>query len=440
MIPELQNGLAYTDAVVKTIPEDVRVKSGRQSKYLPEINTKSITNFNVVRALAQSRVIVNAVIKEYGSPMKVHIELARDISKNDKERREIEKEQADNRAKNEKVIKDLKETFHLSSPRGGDILKYKLWKEQGGKCVYSLKKIPAEKLFADDTYAQIDHILPFSRSLDDSYYNKVLVLSSENQLKRNQTVFEYVGADVERWHKLSQFWVALRLPTYKLDKLTTTEFDERDVKGFLDRDLNDTRYISKYLKNFIEQYLEFKPAPFKQRVFTFKGRFTAMLRRYLGVNHLKNREESNRHHALDAVVVGIADTSMQQKMVEFFKKQEEHTEKAKSYFPEPWAYFSKDLGIRVFSDASIQNDLLSYKELANRYEDIFDTIHPIIVSRKVDRKYTGAAHKETIMSLREQNGSKVMVKRIPLNKLNKDSFDNCLIYVGDNGLVEVLKE
>lgn len=440
ILPEMMDGLMYSDAVVKAIPEDIRIKSGNRSKYLPEIDTDAITNFNVIRALAQSRVVINAIVKEYGSPLKVHIELARDISKTEAERREIEKMQSDNRTENERITNILKETFGVSAPKGKDILKYKLWQEQDSRCAYSMKPIEAARLFSDDSYTQIDHILPWSRSLDDSYLNQALVLTTENQHKRDKTVYEYLGADESKWKELVAWWRSIRLPIYKIDRLQTTDFASRDIKEFLERDLNDTRYISRYLKNLIETHLEFRPAPFKRRVFVFKGRFTAMLRKYLGVNHLKVREESNRHHALDAVIVGIADSSMQQRMTEFFKRQEENTAKVKEHFPNPWPFFNKDLEIRVFADNTIQNDLLSYKELADLYTDIIDKVKPIIVSRKSDRKYTGAAHKETINTIREVDDKKVIVKRISINKLKKEHFEEGLIYGDDSLVIEVLRQ
>ncbi|KXK26413.1 MAG: CRISPR-associated endonuclease Cas9/Csn1 [candidate division WS6 bacterium OLB20] len=440
IVPELKSGMVYSDAVTKAIPEEIRIKNGLQQKYLPPIDTDNLTNFNVIRALAQTRVVVNAIIKEYGSPLKVHIEFARDVSKTHEERRAIEKQQADNRQENERIVRLLKNEFGLSDPKGKDILKYKLWTEQAYHCAYSLMPIPADKLFSDDTYTEIDHILPYSRSLDDSYFNKVLVLSSQNQNKGSKTVYEYLGTNEELWKKLMTWWQTSNMPLYKKERLMTTDFDKRDIKTFMERDMNDTRYISRYLRSFLEQHLEFKPAPFKRRIFAFQGRVTAMLRRYLGVNHLKNRDESNRHHALDAVIVAIADSSMQQRITEFFKKQEEHTQKAKDYFPEPWPYFAKDLAIRVFADSTLHNDLQSYAELHDRYKDILDQIRPILVSRKAERKLTGALHKETVMSVKDAERGKVMVKRIPITKLEQKHFDQNLIYGDDPQLVKVLKD
>lgn len=46
----------------------------------------------VLRVINQTRKVVNAIVKKYGSPKSVHIELARDLAKSRAERNEIEKE------------------------------------------------------------------------------------------------------------------------------------------------------------------------------------------------------------------------------------------------------------------------------------------------------------------------------------------------------------
>jgi CRISPR-associated endonuclease Csn1 len=89
---------------------------------------------------------------------------------------------------NEKALEEIR-GLGISNPSGFDILKYKLWKEQDCKCAYSGETIPIERLF-EDSYCQVDHVIPYSQSMDDSYNNKVLVLTKENQEKRNETPFQ----------------------------------------------------------------------------------------------------------------------------------------------------------------------------------------------------------------------------------------------------------
>lgn len=46
---------------------------------------------------------------------------------------------------------------------------------------------------------KIDHIYPYSRSFDDSYMNKVLVFTKQNQEKLNKTPFKAFGNDSAKW-------------------------------------------------------------------------------------------------------------------------------------------------------------------------------------------------------------------------------------------------
>ena len=88
-------------------------------------------------------------------------------------------------------------------------MKYRLWKEQEGLCPYSGEYIKPE-LLRDPVATQIDHILPHSRSYDDSYMNKVLCFTDENQRKGNMTPYEYLGGS-PLWEKLEASFTR-RLP------------------------------------------------------------------------------------------------------------------------------------------------------------------------------------------------------------------------------------
>ena len=95
----------------------------------------------------------------------------------------------------QQVSSDFQENFGRE-PRGEELLTYRLLKQQGWKCLYSGKSIEAQRIATDSTYVQIDHILPYSRSMDDSLNNKVVCLTDENQRKGNRTPLR-----VPRWRK-----------------------------------------------------------------------------------------------------------------------------------------------------------------------------------------------------------------------------------------------
>ena len=146
-----------------------------------------ITNPVVKRSVSQTVKVINAIIRTYGSPQAINIELAREMSKTFEERRKIKGDMEKRQKNNEDVKKQIQELGKLS-PTGQDILKYRLWQEQQGICMYSGKTIPLEELFKPGY--DIDHILPYSITFDDSFRNKVLVTSQENRQKGKRTPYE----------------------------------------------------------------------------------------------------------------------------------------------------------------------------------------------------------------------------------------------------------
>ena len=194
VIPYLEKGLTY-DKACEQAGYDFRAHSvAEKKKYLPKLpgDTYDITSSVVKRAINQTIKVVNEIIKRHGSPAAVNIELAREMSKSFKDRKRIEKEQNDNAAQNQRIYDEIKDTFHVAQPSGQDIVKYKLWQEQDCKCVYTGQPIKAENLFVPGYY-EVDHIIPYSISFDDSYTNKVLVLTKANRDKGNRIPMQYVA-------------------------------------------------------------------------------------------------------------------------------------------------------------------------------------------------------------------------------------------------------
>ena len=186
--------------------------------------------------------MINAIIDKYGSPKAIYIETAKDLSKSYDDRKRIEFKQKENYENNEKIKEYIRETFNFE-PKPFDIVKMKLWREQGGKCAYSLKSIPAERLF-EENFVQVDHIVPFSRCFDDSYNNKVLVFSSENQNKKERTPYEYFGEDTERWNSFEAFVnLTYKFNHKKKENLLIKKFNDEKSKEWISRNINDKRYI-----------------------------------------------------------------------------------------------------------------------------------------------------------------------------------------------------
>ena len=318
VIPYLEKGLTY-DKACEQAGYDFRAHSvAEKKKYLPKLSgdTYDITSPVVKRAINQTIKVVNEIIKRHGSPATVNIELAREMSKSFKDRKRIEKEQNDNAAQNQRIYDEIKDTFHVAQPSGQDIVKYKLWQEQDCKCVYTGQPIKAENLFAPGYY-EVDHIIPYSISFDDSYTNKVLVLTKANRDKGNRIPMQYV-ADKEEYEIRVNTLIKNRAKREKLLKPKLTEEDMGEMKQ---RSLQDTQFITRFMMNYIRDYLLFDEAyDRKQRVTAVNGRVTAYMRKRWGIN--KVREDGDLHHSVDAVVVACITPGIVRTVTEYAKREE----------------------------------------------------------------------------------------------------------------------
>ena len=178
IIPYLEQGLKYNEACEKAGYDFNNGKTDKEkSSLLPALNIDNvrleITSPIAIRAISQTIKVVNAIIREQGhQPVYINIELARDMAKSFQERNDIIKAQNENQSRNEKIKARLVELGF--DPKPLNIVKMKLYDEQGRVCPYCQKPIDFEKVFADNTYYQVDHIVPYSKSFNDSYNNKVL--------------------------------------------------------------------------------------------------------------------------------------------------------------------------------------------------------------------------------------------------------------------------
>ncbi|MFD1067992.1 type II CRISPR RNA-guided endonuclease Cas9 [Oceanobacillus locisalsi] len=433
IIPYLEEGFLYHQACENAGYQFNQKVDKEKKKLLPVIPADDIANPVVIRALSQTRKVFNAIIKRYGSPDEVYIELAREMGRHYKDRRDLEKQYNKNRTVNEKA-KDRIQELHpeISSPRGHDILKYKLWEEQDGKCAYSIKPISMDQLFQHGE-AEVDHIIPYSRSFDDSNANKVLVLSKENQNKQNKTPYEWFGrSDARRWEQYISYVNSLKIRKKKKDLLLKQNLDEEQEDNFKSRHLNDTRYITRFLKGFIEDNLKFREGEDrKQRVFTVNGAYTSLMRKRWGFN--KNRQENDLHHALDAVLVAVS-LPFQDKVSKYFKYSEQYPSqllrRKGERFPEPWPGFTKELEARMLQDPDQLKLALETLALSGYDQDFINRVKPIFVSRMPKRSVKGQIHEETIRRHRgyTEKGLNLMVTKQRLENIKFDKNGDFPMY------------
>jgi len=427
LIPLLQQGMRYDEAC-REIYQDHRTKEASERKQRLSLNDiDEITNPVVRRAVSQTIKVVNAVVRIYGNPDAVRIELAREMSHSFDERNKMKKRQEDGRQKNEQVKAQILETKAGDRVTGLDIVKFKLYREQDGVCLYSGKGLDLQRLY-EPGYADVDHIIPYSRCFDDSYSNKVLVLASENRQKGNCTPYEYFGENEQRWHEFSVRVGASVRDFKKRQKLLNTSFGEEQGKDFIQRNLNDTQHITRIVYNYLRNNLEFADSAYaKAPVQAVNGAVTAMLRGRWGIE--KMRGNGDLHHCKDAVVIAATSRSMIQRLSDYYKEEEQlfmgkphFVDPAtgevltRKEFPQPWPRFREELEARL--DPVNPKEALMALNLSTFEVDPEEKIPPVFVSHMPKHTVTGAAHEETIR--RKTETGTVVKKPLTDLKLNKN--------------------
>ena len=314
------------------------IEEENKEDLLIPINQKNeLKNQRVIRSLSQTRKVINAIIIKYGMPYKINIETARELAKTYKERKEIENKNIYNQEQNEKLreqLVDLKNNtiFNKKSDiKSFDLLKYKLWLEQEGVCAYSGKTISIDDLFRDGI-VQVDHILPYSRTFDDGYNNKTLVLTKENQEKGNRTPYEWLK-NTPKWEEFKKYINSLnQISEKKRDKYLLQNLTPEMENQMRDQNINDTKNITRYLTSFLKAYLNVPV------VDTVNGIITSKLRARWGFNNIthslqsptyyikdvedndvKKNRENHLHHALDAVIIACTNRSLIQEITNYEK-------------------------------------------------------------------------------------------------------------------------
>lgn len=443
ILPHMEAGLRYDEACVEAGYHHSQLhKVGEgEEKYLPPFysgrDKDGRLKFNddmdiprnpvVLRALNQARKVVNALIRKYGSPHAVHTEMARDLSRNFDERRDIKKEQDEYRKRNEDAKASFASEFNIvGAVKGKDFEKYQLYREQQGKCAYSLEAMDINRLF-EQGYVEIDHALPYSRSFDDSKNNRVLVLARENRNKGNMTPYEYLDgkSGSERWRQFVAFVESNKsYRQAKRNRLLKKDFGDKESEDFVERNLNDTRYICRFFKNYVERYLKLHDESDVKRCVVLSGQMTSFLRARWGL--VKVRGDSDRHHALDAAVVAAASHAMVKRLSDYSRRKELEKvhegfvdmetgeivnpamfDKLEQHFPSPWTHFRDELIARLsIDDPTVLRTEM--EKLGNYPADALEALRPLFVSRAPQRRNSGAAHKETVYaqpeSLKTQGG------------------------------------
>ena len=185
------------------------------------------------------------------------------------------------------LIEQLNKTEKISSQ------KLFLYFIQEGKCLYSGKPLNIEDL---DLY-EIDHILPRTLIKDDSIDNKALVYRECNQNK----AASYILPKEYRTEKNKTWWKKLRdrklISAKKFHNLIRSEYSDADIEGFINRQLVETRQITKHVANILNSYYK------NSNVVYLKAELSHNYREKYDL--FKFREINDYHHAHDAYLAAV---------------------------------------------------------------------------------------------------------------------------------------
>lgn len=353
-------------------------------KDAPEVRFGKIANPTVHICLNQLRLIVNLIIKRYGRPDEVVIEVARDLKLSREKKNEIARKQKKNQEKRDQVRKEIAAILECdeSLVTGEDIEKWLLWEELNpGRaldrcCPYTGKQISAVDLLSKSF--EIEHILPRSRTLDDSRSNKTVSYWKANRLKSNMTPWEAREIfEAQGWSYEDILKRAENLPPNKRYRFGADGYKIwlREDSDFLSRELTDTQYISRIAREYVSLVCP-------KNTYVIPGRMTAMLRHCLGLNTIlsdddkKNRND-HRHHAVDACVIGITDRSLLNKIATASARGEEMNDRRlQRTVEEPWTGFR---------------------------ESVRRAVERINVSHRPEHSYEGQMHDQTAYPI-DENG------------------------------------
>ncbi len=337
-----------------------------------------IANPTVHIGLNQIRLVVNSLIRKYGHPQEVIVEVARDLKQSKEQRDNESKRQADNQKRNSQIKAEIAGILNISEERvrHADIQKMILWRELSfdpadRHCPYSGVRISAKMLLSEEV--EIEHILPFSSTLDDSLNNKTVAMRQANRLKGNQTPWDAFGANPIAGFEYADILTrAEQMPKGKRYRFAEDGYKRwlKEDAGFLARALNDTRYMSKIAREYVQLICP------NTRV--IPGQMTAMLRKKFGLNDVlglngeKNRND-HRHHAVDACVIAVTDQGMLQRFaLASASAREKQLNRLVEEMPLPWPSY---------------------------YDHVVRAVNRIWVSHKPDHSHEGAMHNDTAYSI-----------------------------------------
>lgn len=387
---EIYDNLPYYGRILKSAviggrfegeEPDVDEDIGLQEVYFGKIN-----NPTVHMGLNQLRKVVNEIISRYGKPQQVVVELARELKLGVEGVRKLEKKQKENQKDNERIAEEL-ERFGQPNTYQNRMM-YKIWERLAENpaqrcCPFSGKPISVADLFSGAF--EIEHLIPFSKSFDDSINNKVIAFRDANRFKAEQTPYEAFGSSPGsyKWEEIVAR--SENLPREMQWRFSPDAMEKfADEGGCLARMLTDTQYFSRCALQYLEVICE-NQSKERKMAWGVPGQLTAMLRDKWGLNSLinpadKKDRSDHRHHAVDAFVVACTSRSLLKKMADAARLYEETGE-------------GEYKQIREKREKLIENMPLPFENFDR--EKLQQWVNGLVIAFKPDHGAQGQLHRDT---------------------------------------------
>lgn len=374
LVPRMEEGLPYMTARKDEYPGSLEAKPARDS--LPPVldAIKELRNPAVCRSLTELRKVVNAIVRKYGKPDLIRIELARDLKQPRKQREQNWKRNRDREDERETAAHKIKAArLVVGEPNRDAVEKWLLADECNWLCPYSGKVITPESLLGKHPQFDVEHIVPFGTSLDNTFINKTLCDTHFNRhRKMNRLPAECFDRDGDEWHEVIQ---RVRRFNGKAASIKLERFQWTTVPDdFTNRHLQDTRYASRLAGEYVGLlYGGGVDQTGTRRVQVSAGGVTAFLRNEWGMNGIlddggvKTRED-HRHHAVDALTIAMTSPSAVKMLSDAATKAPQSGRRRFQQVPEPWVGF---------------------------LDQLREAVHGIKVSHRTNHRVNGPLHEET---------------------------------------------
>ena len=351
LLPLMRVGTPYATAVKETYGT-VYVPPSCERLPLVSKAYPYLANPLVARALSELRKLIHAIIKQYGKPKVIRIELHRHLQMGPKSRASSSKAMWARRKLKEKAAEQLLKEYKITDPAPWQVDRVLLADECGWVCPVTTKPISFRSLMRGESSFEVAHIVPFGMSLDDGWSNKVLVHVSVLE-KRGASLLSEIFPDADG--KIAARFLAFQDSPKKNEKkgkggkktVKRRSIGEEKLRRFK---LTREETIKEYGDTFAERYVESSSYAARTaaeylsrldvRVEATRGRVSQYVREAVGLSRLQRENRDDyRHHVLNAISVALTSPSTVRALCAAAKVGDR---RRFASFQEPWKDFVEE--------------------------------------------------------------------------------------------------